>query len=94
MQTKVETWLVLPLILVISSVVADNPGGQPQESHSGAGKHTAQPAGAEHRNCHQQDSPSVEQKPKVKADEQQVTGDTNLRKTRPSNITRKRGPRK
>lgn len=94
MQTKVKTWLALPLILVMSSVLADNPDGQPRESHSGAGEHPAQPAGPEHQDCHPQDSLSAEQKAGIKADEQQVTGDTNPRKTRPSNITRKRGPRK
>lgn len=93
MQTKVTTWLALPLIFVVSSVLADNPGDHARESHPGDGKHAAQPAGPEHRDCHSQDSLSAEQKAGVKADER-VTGDTNPRKTRPSKITRKRGPRK
>lgn len=93
MQTKVKTWLALPLILVMSSVLADNPDGQARESHSGAGEHAAQPAGPEHRDCHPQDSLSAEQKAGIKADEQQVS-DTDRRKTRPSNITRKHGHRR
>lgn len=93
MQAKVKIWLALPLILVTSSVLADNSGGEARESHSGAGEHTAQPAGAEHRNCHPHGSLSAEQKAGVKADEQQV-GDPDRRKTRPSNITRKHGHRR
>lgn len=93
MQTKLTTWLALPLIFVASSVLADNPGGHAREAHPGDGTHAAQAAEAEHRDCHSQGSLSAEQKAGAKADEQQVS-DTDRRKTRPSNITRKRGPRK
>jgi len=53
MQPKAKTWIALPLILAMPSVLADNPGGQAQEPHSAQVEHATQAAGTEHRDCHQ-----------------------------------------
>lgn len=94
MRLRTTRLLALPLILAMSYALAGTPGGNAQEPHSGAAGHAAKPAAPEHRDCHQQDSPAVKQSAGAKADEQQATDDSEGRKTRPSNITRKRGPRK
>lgn len=94
MRLRTTRLLALPLILAMSYAFAGNPVSHAEEPHSGAAGHAAKPLAPEHRDCHQRDLPGVKQSAEVKADEQQATNDSEGRKTRPSNITRKRGPRK
>lgn len=94
MRLRTTRFLALPLILALSSALASSPDGHSQVPHAGAVGHAAEPAVSEHRDCHQHKSPAVEQPAGAKADELQATDDSAGRKTRPSNITRKRGPRR
>lgn len=94
MKSQMKSWLALPLMLAMSTVLAGDPGSQAQESHPGMAEHTTESAGEQHRGCHQHDSPSAERHAGVQADEQQVTSDKDRRKTRPSNITRRPGPKR
>lgn len=94
MQAKLTPWLAMPLILAMSSVLADTPDGQTHESHTAVAERAAEASGAEHRDCHSHDSSSAKHHAAAQADEQQVTADRDRRKTRPSDIRRKRGPRR
>lgn len=68
--------------------------GEVKKADAVAGERAAQPAGEKHQDCHQHRSHSAEQNAGVQADNQQATGAQDRRKKSPSNITRKRGPRR
>lgn len=94
MQAKLTIWLALPLIFATSSVLAENPDARAHESHSEMAERAVDSAGAMHGDCHNHGSSSPEQQAATQIDERRGTADNDRRKTRPSDIRRKRGPRK